>query len=66
MTGKCRTIIYGGLKVGQFHRKIYHGKRAIGSSWRQLQAYIRAMVAGVEYKPEQCNAEKIGRKGGAE
>jgi predicted DNA-binding transcriptional regulator AlpA len=51
-TGKCRSAIYAELKVGKFPRKIRLGRRAIGFSRRQLQAYIRSMIAGIEYKPE--------------
>jgi predicted DNA-binding transcriptional regulator AlpA len=51
-TGKCRSAIYAELKANKFPRKIRLGRRAIGFSRRQLQAYIRAMIAGVEYTPE--------------
>lgn len=51
-TGKCRSSIYAEINEGKFPRKVRLGKRAIGFSRRQIHVYIRAMIDGVEYKPE--------------
>jgi len=49
-TGKCRSGIYADMKVGRFPSQKKLGKRAVGWSQREVQAYIRITLSGGEYQ----------------
>ncbi len=48
-TGKCRSGVYAAMKAGRFPTQRKIGKRAVGWSRREIQAYIRITLAGDEY-----------------
>ena len=49
MTGECRTVIYGKIKINRFPRQKKLGTKSVGWSFLQVQDYIRITLAGGDY-----------------
>lgn len=49
-TGQCRSAIYLKMKAGSFPHQRKIGKRSVGWSHHEIQAYIRITLDGGEYR----------------